>query len=408
MRTRAEANAPALGDPRRRRRDPGAVAGRPAKRLLPAGADLGAAVGGAVAGLEHPVAATAAISRSATPCSGVSAPIRSRSGMLWFHLTPWVSIPLAARGRRRRRGADRLSDLPPARPLFRAGDARLSAGDLYVFQWLGYQELALPMKREAPASVHAVRRSARLCRAGAGAAGDRAADLAVGREFAVRHGADRDQAERAGRRGRRHQHLALEDAGADAVGRARRGRRRAVRGRAAGRHPGKRVRHAGLGAGADPGAVRRGRQPVGAGDRRGGAGAAGRGAQRRTRRVLPGIQGVVYGVAIIAIILLAPEGVYWRVLDRLSRRRARDRGAARGRLGADRGRIRAANVRAAAAHAGAARAPICWCCAISASRSAGCARSTGSTSSCPRAGFTASSARTAPARRRCSTSSTGF
>ena len=37
--------------------------------------------------------------------------------------------------------------------------------------------------------------------------------------------------------------------------------------------------------------------------------------------VLPGIQGVVYGVAIIAIILAAPEGVYWRVLDRLSRRK---------------------------------------------------------------------------------------
>src|SRR6266576_4890375 len=36
--------------------------------------------------------------------------------------------------------------------------------------------------------------------------------------------------------------------------------------------------------------------------------------------VLPGIQGVVYGVAIIAIILLAPEGVYWRVVDRLVRR----------------------------------------------------------------------------------------
>src|SRR6201987_6365975 len=36
--------------------------------------------------------------------------------------------------------------------------------------------------------------------------------------------------------------------------------------------------------------------------------------------VLPGIQGVVYGVAIIAIILLAPEGVYWRVRDRLARR----------------------------------------------------------------------------------------
>jgi branched-chain amino acid transport system permease protein len=37
--------------------------------------------------------------------------------------------------------------------------------------------------------------------------------------------------------------------------------------------------------------------------------------------VLPGIQGVVYGVAIIAIILWAPEGVYWRVRDRLAKRR---------------------------------------------------------------------------------------
>src|SRR5438067_145925 len=38
--------------------------------------------------------------------------------------------------------------------------------------------------------------------------------------------------------------------------------------------------------------------------------------------VLPGIQGVVYGIAIIAIILLAPEGVYWRVLDRFWERPA--------------------------------------------------------------------------------------
>ena len=33
--------------------------------------------------------------------------------------------------------------------------------------------------------------------------------------------------------------------------------------------------------------------------------------------IVPGIQGVVYGLAIIAIILLAPEGIYWRVRDRL-------------------------------------------------------------------------------------------
>jgi ABC-type branched-subunit amino acid transport system ATPase component/ABC-type branched-subunit amino acid transport system permease subunit len=36
--------------------------------------------------------------------------------------------------------------------------------------------------------------------------------------------------------------------------------------------------------------------------------------------VLPGIQGVVYGIAIIAIVLMAPEGVYWRLLDRFSKR----------------------------------------------------------------------------------------
>jgi branched-chain amino acid transport system permease protein len=34
--------------------------------------------------------------------------------------------------------------------------------------------------------------------------------------------------------------------------------------------------------------------------------------------ILPGIQGVVYGVAIIAIILLAPDGIYWRIRDRFA------------------------------------------------------------------------------------------
>ncbi len=37
--------------------------------------------------------------------------------------------------------------------------------------------------------------------------------------------------------------------------------------------------------------------------------------------VLPGIQGVVYGVAIIIITLLAPEGIYWRVRDFWAARR---------------------------------------------------------------------------------------
>lgn len=34
----------------------------------------------------------------------------------------------------------------------------------------------------------------------------------------------------------------------------------------------------------------------------------------------PGIQGVVFGIAIVTVILLAPEGLYWKVRDLLSRR----------------------------------------------------------------------------------------
>ncbi|MEK6210575.1 MAG: branched-chain amino acid ABC transporter ATP-binding protein/permease [Pseudomonadota bacterium] len=39
--------------------------------------------------------------------------------------------------------------------------------------------------------------------------------------------------------------------------------------------------------------------------------------------VIPGIQGVVYGIAIVAVILLAPEGVFWKVKDLMLRRRTR-------------------------------------------------------------------------------------
>jgi ABC-type branched-subunit amino acid transport system ATPase component/ABC-type branched-subunit amino acid transport system permease subunit len=34
---------------------------------------------------------------------------------------------------------------------------------------------------------------------------------------------------------------------------------------------------------------------------------------------LPGIQGVIYGIAIIAVILAAPEGIFWKLRDRLKR-----------------------------------------------------------------------------------------
>lgn len=43
--------------------------------------------------------------------------------------------------------------------------------------------------------------------------------------------------------------------------------------------------------------------------------------------ILPGIQGVVYGLAIIVIILVAPDGIYWKVRDRVVARRATPAGA---------------------------------------------------------------------------------
>src|SRR5204863_185948 len=59
-----------------------------------------------------------------------------------------------------------------------------------------------------------------------------------------------------------------------------------LRGHPAGCHTGNRVWHAGFRAGADPRPLRRGRQPLGPGHRRGRARALGRGAQRRARRCI--------------------------------------------------------------------------------------------------------------------------
>jgi branched-chain amino acid transport system permease protein len=43
--------------------------------------------------------------------------------------------------------------------------------------------------------------------------------------------------------------------------------------------------------------------------------------QAHLGNTIPGIQGVVYGLAIILVILLAPDGIYWRVRDWLAPRR---------------------------------------------------------------------------------------
>ena len=151
---------------------------------------------------------------------------------------------------------------------------------LYVFEWLGYQEVTLPMKRADPA-LYAVLRPARLHGARAGADGRVHAGLVARRALALRHVAARHQAERTGGRGCRHRHARVEDARHDAQRRDGRRCRRLLRGGAAGGHAADRVRHAGVGAGAGRLLVRRRRRGVGAGDRVGDPGAARRDAARR-------------------------------------------------------------------------------------------------------------------------------
>jgi ABC-type branched-subunit amino acid transport system ATPase component/ABC-type branched-subunit amino acid transport system permease subunit len=57
--------------------------------------------------------------------------------------------------------------------------------------------------------------------------------------------------------------------------------------------------------------------------------------QAKLGNVIPGIQGVVYGFAVILVILLAPEGLFWRVRDRvLVRSAARSRDTGPGKISA--------------------------------------------------------------------------
>ena len=114
----------------------------------------------------------------------------------------------------------------------------------------------------------------------------------------------------------------------------------------------------------------------------------------RLGNVIPGIQGVVYGVAIVAVILLAPEGVFWKVKDIVLRRRAQ-RVPVAGRTGGTQlprcRREKAVRTAQSCSKYAMRRRPSADSrrCATSASRSC-MARSS------------ASSDRTAPARPRCS------
>ena len=118
--------------------------------------------------------------------------------------------------------------------------------------------------------------------------------------------------------------------------------------------------------------------------------------------IVPGIQGVVYGVAIIVIMLSAPEGIYWRVRDRFAARRGQAVAAAPAH-GVLRSKSSTAAAPARRSRQAAARAR---------RRVARLRRAQGGrrrrASPSRKARSTASSGRTAPARPRCSMSSTDF
>src|SRR3954466_994768 len=72
-------------------------------------------------------------------------------GMMWFHLTPWLSIPICAVIGA---AAGAMIGYPTFRlrgHYFALAMLAYPLAILYVFQWLGYQEPTLPMERTAPA-----------------------------------------------------------------------------------------------------------------------------------------------------------------------------------------------------------------------------------------------------------------
>src|SRR5215216_1536418 len=242
-------------------------------------------------------------------------------GMLWFHLTPWLSIPICAVVGA---AAGALIGYPTFRlrgHYFALAMLAYPLAILYVFQWLGYQEIALPMEREAPLlymqfedqRVYVVLALGMLV----------AALLITLKVENSRFGMsllaikqNEPAAEAAGINTWRWKMLALMLSGALA----------AVAGGLYGvvllvvtpeTVFGMLVSAQALilalfgGVGSLWGPVIGAMVLVPLAE----------GLHAELGHIIPGIQGVVYGIAIIAIILWAPEGVYWRVLDRLARHR---------------------------------------------------------------------------------------
>ena len=166
--------------------------------------------------------------------------------LLLVHLdiTPWFGIPAAVVVGARRRIVIGYPTFRLRGHYFALSMLAYPLALLYLFEWLGYQEVALPMKRSDAAWYMQFSDYHVYIGLGARAAGCRAADFAGGGALPLRPVADRDQAERARGRGGRRRHAALEDARHRVERSARGSRGRSLRGGAAGGDPADGVRHA--------------------------------------------------------------------------------------------------------------------------------------------------------------------
>ncbi len=108
--------------------------------------------------------------------------------LVYWSLTPWLGIPLGML-----MGA--IAAFLIGTPTFRLRGHYFALSMLayplaimYIMEYLGFQEVSLPMHASIRWPVSAIHRSAALHRAGAGDAGARAAGVDHGGEFALRPG----------------------------------------------------------------------------------------------------------------------------------------------------------------------------------------------------------------------------